>query len=79
MRLFALLIALVLAAPAHAQPAAEQDSEICADRPGLASSTCIVPRNKVQVELAIDWSFQDAGDERTDTFLAGDPDHRVAG
>jgi hypothetical protein len=76
MRLLALLIALALAAPAHAQPASEE-SEICADRPGLASSTCIVERNKVQVELAIDWSFQEEGDERTDTFLAGDTVVRV--
>lgn len=66
------LLALILAAPAHAQPAAEEESEICADRPGLASSTCIVEKNKVQVELAIDWSFQEDGDARTDTLLAGD-------
>ncbi len=66
------LLALNLAAPAHAQPAGEEESEICADRPGIASSTCIVEPNRVQLELAIDWSFQEDGDARTDTVLAGD-------
>ncbi len=72
------LLAMMLAAPAYAQPAAEEEeSDICADRPGLASSTCVVEKNKVQVELAIDWSFQKDGDARTDTLLAGDTVVRV--
>jgi hypothetical protein len=71
------LFALAMAAPAHAQPAAEEEPEICADRPGLASSTCIVAPRRVQVELAIDWSFQDDGDTRTDILLAGDTVVRV--
>lgn len=77
MRSLPFLLALALAAPGYAQPAAQEESEICADRPGLASSTCIVPRNRVQVELAIDWSFQEDGGDRTDTFLAGDTVVRV--
>ena len=77
MRSLPFLLALTLAAPAYAQPAAQEESEICADRPGLASSTCIVERDRVQVELAIDWSFQEEGGERTDTFLAGDTVVRV--
>ena len=78
MRMLLCLLALAVAAPAYAQPgAAEEESEICADRPGLASSTCIVERNKVQVELAIDWSFQEDGDARTDTLLAGDTVVRI--
>jgi len=74
---FLLALALALAAPAYAQPGADEKSEVCADRPGLASSTCIVERNRVQVELAIDWSFQQDGDARTDTLLAGDTVVRV--
>jgi hypothetical protein len=72
MRTLLLLLLLGLATPAHAQPAAEQESSegpICADRGGLASSTCIVEPGSVQVELAIDWSFQEDGDARTDTLL----------
>jgi hypothetical protein len=77
MRMLPFLLALTFAAPAYAQPAQEEETEICADRPGLASSTCIVERNKVQVELAIDWSFQEDGDARTDTLLAGDTVVRI--
>lgn len=70
------LIALALAAPAHAQPA-EQEDPLCADRPGLASSPCTVEPGRVHVELAIDWSFQEDGAERIDTLLAGDTLVRV--
>jgi hypothetical protein len=71
---FASLLSLV-ASPAPAQPAGEEP--ICADRPGLASGPCTVPKGRVQAELAIDWSFQDDGEERVDTLLAGDAMVRV--
>lgn len=78
MRMLSIILALTLATPAHAQPTAEpEESEICADRPGLASSTCIVERDRVQVELAVDWSFQEDGGARTDTLLAGDTVVRI--
>jgi hypothetical protein len=77
MRMLPILLALTFAAPAHAQPASDAESEICADRPGLASSTCIVEPKRVQVELAVDWSFQEDGDARTDTLLAGDTVVRI--
>ena len=79
---FALVLGLFLAAPAVAQTArqtdkAEEEEALCADRPGLASTTCTVEPGRVQVELAIDWSFQEDGDARTDTILAGDTVVRV--
>jgi hypothetical protein len=80
MRTLPLLLLLGLATPAHAQPAAEQESSegpICADRGGLASATCVVGAGRVNVELGIDWSFQEDGDARTDTLLAGDTMVRI--
>ena len=78
-RLPILLAAILLPNPALAQTAAEPEEEepICADRPGIASSTCTVPESRVQVELAVDWSFQDDGGDRSDTLLAGDTLVRV--
>lgn len=78
-RLPILLAAILLPSTALAQTAAEQEGEdaICADRPGIASSTCTVPARRVQVELAVDWSFQEEGDDRNDTLLAGDTLVRV--
>ncbi len=78
-RLPILLAATFLATPAQAQTAPEvkEEDAICADRPGIASSTCTVPANRVQVELAVDWSFQEEGGDRTDTLLAGDTLVRV--
>lgn len=70
-----LLIATILlpsAALAQTAPEAEEEDPICADRPGIASSTCTVPANRVQIELAVDWSFQEDGGDRSDTLLAGD-------
>ena len=65
------------AALAQAAPEPEEADPICADRPGIASSTCTVPAGRAQVELAVDWSFQEEGDDRTDTLLAGDTLVRV--
>jgi hypothetical protein len=74
----ALIAGLCAASSAVAQPAAPQEEEaLCADRPGLSSSTCTVEPGRVQVELAIDWSFQEEGGSRTDTVLAGDTVVRV--
>lgn len=66
------LLGLLFAAPAYAQaPAEPADEALCADRPGLASSTCTVDPGRVHVELAVDWSFQEDGAERVETLLAG--------
>ena len=71
------LASLAFAAPAHAQPEDEEESALCANRPGLASGPCTVERGRVQAELQIDWSFQDDGAERVDTLLAGDAFVRI--
>jgi hypothetical protein len=60
--------ALALATPAHAQ----EEEALCPDRPGIASGPCTVEPGRVHLELQIDWSFQDDGEERVDTLLAGD-------
>lgn len=69
------IAALLASAPAVAQtaPAAQlaEEEAICADRPGIASFTCTVPEGRAHLEMAVDWSFQEDGDVRTDTFLAG--------
>jgi hypothetical protein len=75
-RLSLTIAALLAPASAFAQTApaaepAEEEEPICADRPGIASFTCTVPQGKAHVEMAVDWSFQEDGDDRTDTFLAG--------
>ena len=75
MRRLLLALYLLSATPALAQEPEERD--LCADRPGIASTTCTVDRGRIQVELAIDWSFQDDGEERTDALLAGDTLVRV--
>jgi hypothetical protein len=75
MRRLLLAFSLLSATPALAQ--AQEERDLCADRPGIASTTCTVERGRVQVELAIDWSFQDDGEERTDVLLAGDSLVRV--
>jgi hypothetical protein len=77
--LIPLILGLFMASPALAQPPEPEEEEeaLCADRPGLASSTCTVEPGRTQVELAVDWSFQEEGDSRTDTILAGDTVVRV--
>lgn len=76
-RLPFLIATMLLPFPALAQPEPEEEEAICADRPGIASSTCTVPAGRIQVELAVDWSFQEDGDDRSDTLLAGDTLVRV--
>lgn len=77
MRWTLIALGLIAASPAAAQEVVPGDGAICADRPGLASSTCTVAPGRIQVELAVDWSFQDDGDARTDTILSGDTVVRV--
>lgn len=74
-RIAALLVvaATLLTGSAAAQSAqpAHPERDLCADRPGIASTTCTVDRGRIQAELAIDWSFAREDDVRTDTLLAG--------
>lgn len=56
---------------AVAAPAAAQD--LCADRPGKATPSCVVDPGAVQVETSvIDWSRSDDGATRDDDLLFGD-------
>lgn len=78
LRLPLLIATMLIATPASAQTVPDEgDEAICADRPGIASSTCTVPASRVQIELAIDWSFQDEGADRSDTLTAGNTLVRV--
>ena len=64
-----LIIGGFLAAPA----AAQDQSPICADRPGKATSTCTVPAARWQVETGLaDWSLQKAGGERDTSLVLGE-------
>lgn len=59
---------MVLSAPAHAS----DPEPICADRPGKANPSCIVPSGRVQVETGLfDWSRERSGGVRTDEFAIG--------
>jgi hypothetical protein len=62
------IIAAVLLATASAAAAADE-TPICADRPGKATSACTVPAGHWQVETALaDWALQKSEGER-DTSL----------
>ena len=64
-----LIIAGFLAAPA----AAQDQSPICADRPGKATSTCTVPAARWQVETGLaDWTLQKDGGERDTSLVLGE-------
>lgn len=52
--------------------AQEQLRELCGDRPGLGSSTCIVDAGHVQVETGLSWTRTDDLGIREDVFLVGD-------
>jgi len=59
---------LVLCASGAARAADE--APICADRPGKATSTCVVPEGRWQIETGLaDWTLEKASGER-DTSLA---------
>lgn len=67
MRTFLYLAVLIAA------PAAAQDRDLCADRPGLGTPPCTVAPGKVMVEVGlVDWTLDRQPDTRTDTLLAGD-------
>lgn len=53
------------------QSAAPDELGFCADRPGLATGTCIVPVGKVQLETSfVDWSrTRSSGDTETSTLV----------
>lgn len=62
------IAAMVLSVPAHASDA----EPICADRPGKANPSCIVPRGQVQVETGLfEWSRERSGGVRTDETAIG--------
>lgn len=46
--------------------------DLCGDRPGLGSSTCIVDAGHVQVEAGLSWTRSDDLGAREDVFLVGD-------
>jgi len=52
--------------------AAAQELTICADRPGKASPTCIVPSGHVQVEMGVaDWTLTEGQSERETALTIG--------
>ena len=65
-RIAVLLSALSVASIAHAQ-------DLCADRPGKGSPSCVVDAGTLQIETSlVDWSRSDAGATREDDLLFGD-------
>lgn len=70
--------ALLLLATLVAAPAAAQERELCADRPGLGAPPCIVDRGRVLVETAVaDWTRDDGDGVREEQLLIGDTLVRV--
>ncbi|MGN6375938.1 MAG: transporter [Sphingomonas sp.] len=67
----ALFAGALIALPVHAE-------DLCADRPGQATPSCVVGLGKVQIETSLgDWSRTDRGDSREDDALFGDSLLRV--
>lgn len=65
-----LLTAAVLATSTVARA---EDEAICADRPGKATATCIVPKGAWQVETGlVDWSLQRTQGRTDTTLVLGD-------
>lgn len=61
MRIPVILLALLAATPAHAEP-----RELCADRPGKATPPCIVDKGRLQLETGLaDWSRDRNGADLT--------------
>ena len=53
--------------------AAADQSPICADRPGKATSACTVPLGRWQIESDfLDWTLQKSGGERDTSLLIGE-------
>ena len=62
----------MIAALSLAAAATGQELTICADRPGKASQTCIVPPGHVQVEMGLgDWTLTKTAAERDTTLTIG--------
>jgi len=62
----------MIAALSLAAAATGQELTICADRPGKASQTCIVPLGHVQVEMGVaDWTLSKSQDERDTALTIG--------
>ncbi|MGN6278507.1 MAG: transporter [Sphingomonas sp.] len=67
----ALAASALIAVPAEAQ-------ELCAERPGQATPSCVVDPGQVQIESSLtDWSRTDQGDSREDDLLFDDTLVRV--
>lgn len=70
MRAGALLTLLTLTVPVAAQA---DESPICADRPGKATSACTTPVGDWQVETGFaDWTLQKEGGERDTSLVIGE-------
>lgn len=68
-----IVLLLGLAALGAAAPAFADDDQICADRPGKATSPCTVPAGHWQVETGLaDWSLQKGGGERDTLLVLGE-------
>lgn len=62
----ALVAGALIAVPAQAQ-------ELCAERPGQATPSCVVDPGQLQIESSLgDWSRTDQGASREDDLLFGD-------
>jgi hypothetical protein len=71
-------LAPLLAALALASPAAAQERELCADRPGLGAPPCIVDKGRVLVETGLaGWTRNDDGAVRADTLAIADSFVRI--
>lgn len=67
-------LALMAAAPAHADDAPGDGGDICADRPTKAYGACAVPLGRVQVETGlVDAGFLRQGGVVTDTLVLAEP------
>jgi len=63
---------------ALALPAAAEDREFCANRPGLGTPACTVSPGQVMVETGVaDWSRDGDAEARADTLVLGDTLVRV--
>ncbi len=67
------MLFLFLGSAVMAIPAVAEDAPFCSDRPGKATPSCVVAPGTVQIETsAIDWTHDNVGGTRTDTFLFAD-------
>ncbi|MES2337571.1 MAG: transporter [Pseudomonadota bacterium] len=63
------LILLLVAAPA----AAQDERDLCPDRPGLGTPACTTAPGRMMLEVGLaDWTLDRTSTNRTDTLVAGD-------